>query len=166
MTPAPEGSAMAAALPRTPTYRWIPLALLALLGVVVAVNIYFVVEAKRSWTGLVAERPFEEGTAYNRVLAQARAQDALGWKAAATLEGGRLRFALSSAVGTPIAGMAVTARLERPVDPIPPVEIALAPEAGGYGAAVELPRRGQWQLRITAARGGLVYQHSQRVVVP
>jgi len=72
------------------SYRWIPWSFAGALGVVVMVNGALAYLAVSSSTGLVTEHPFESGNGYNRVLAAAAAQDALGWH-------GTLAFAAAGA---------------------------------------------------------------------
>lgn len=151
--------------------RWIPLTFVGALGVVVAVNGALAYFAVTSSTGLVTEHPFEAGNNYNRVLEAAAAQDALGWR-------GTLRFTdlgarhgevvaeLVDRDGSPLTGMAVSARLTRPVEPLPDVVLALDERAPGRYVADAAPGHpGQWELHATARRGTEVFDFEQRIVV-
>ena len=55
----------------------------AFFGVVIAVDSLFLVLAYRSHPGQVSVTPYEDGLAYNRAVAQRRAQAAMGWTATA-----------------------------------------------------------------------------------
>jgi nitrogen fixation protein FixH len=151
------------------SYRWVPWAFAAALGVVVLVNGALAYFAVSSSTGLVTEHPYTEGTEYNRVLAAAAASDALGWHAALASPGGqtgKLAVSLTDRTGAPLAGLKVSAVIASPVEPLPDRVLPLAEIAPGrYQAPVALSRAGQWEIRIAAERGADVFQFAQRVVV-
>ncbi|WP_052711474.1 FixH family protein [Elstera litoralis] len=62
-------------------YRWIPWCFLAGFGVVLIANGTLLYFATRQPVGLVIEKPYENGIAYNKILAAGRAQAKLGWAA-------------------------------------------------------------------------------------
>src|SRR5262245_21241991 len=116
--------------------RWIPLTLVAGMLVVIAVNAAMVTIALRSDNGLVDDKPFVRGLAYNRVLEEAARQDALGWRVAVAVEPGgadRARVVVRAAgrEGEPLAGARVEGTLERPVERLDPVALTLAEAAPG-----------------------------------
>lgn len=153
------------------TYRWIPWTFAGALGVVVVVNGALAYFAISSSTGLVTEHPYESGNDYNRVLAAAAAQDALGWHGTLSFastgdDAGKLSVELADRGGQKLAGLAVTARISRPVEPLPDTDLTLAEaEAGHYRGAVTLARPGQWEVHVVARRGDDVFQFAQRIVV-
>ena len=152
-------------------YRWIPWAFAGALGVVVVVNGALAYFAVTSSTGLVTEHPYESGNDYNRVLAAAAAEDALGWHGTLDFAGsgdgaGELRVVFADRAGRPLTGLAVTAVIARPVEPLPDTDLSLTEAADGrYRAAVALPRRGQWEVRIAARRGAERFDFARRIVV-
>lgn len=139
--------------------RWIPWAIVAFFAVVSAVNGTMIWLAARSFPGLVTEHPYDDGLAYNHVLAAAEAQARLGW--AAEVEGrivagftAELVARLVDRDGRPIDGAAVAARLERPAETASDLALALAPMGDGrYRAEVLLPQIGAWDVHLTAVRG-------------
>jgi nitrogen fixation protein FixH len=151
--------------------RWIPWAFAGALAVVVVVNGALAYFAVASSTGLVTGRAFAEGTAYNRVLDAGAAQDALGWRgavrfAAVAAQRGELAALITDRDGLPLNGLAVTAHVVRPVEPLPEVTLALPETASGrYAGAAELSRPGQWEVRIAARRGADLFEFAQRIVV-
>lgn len=151
--------------------RWIPWTFAGALGVVVAVNGALAYFAITSSTGLVTEHPFESGNDYNRVLAAGAAQDALGWRGTLDFTGngraeGDLAVAFADRAGQPLAGLAVTAAIVSPVEPLPDTDVALAESPGGrYRGHVALARHGQWEVHVVAHRGGDVFEFAQRIVV-
>jgi len=156
---------------RDPLTRWVPWSIVACFAFVTAVNGALAYFALSSETGLVARHPFELGNGYNRILDAGAAQDALGWKGTAQFapergRAGRIVVALSDAGGAPLAGLAVTVAVVRPVEPLPEQHLTLTAANGRYEAPVTLTRPGQWELRVTASRGGDVYQFAERIVAP
>ncbi len=154
---------------------WVPWAFAGGLGIVVAANLILVYAAMSSAPGSVAARPFDAGNGYNKVLAQAARQDALGWTAETayrTIGGsgtarpaGELGVRLRDRAGNPVAGAAIEAQLRRPVGPPDAFELRLieGPD-GSYVALVELPRPGQWDVRIVARRGADTVEEVARIV--
>src|SRR5690348_12142576 len=59
-------------------------------ALVIAVDVSFAVMAYRTHPGEVSVTPYEDGLVYDRKIAQLRAQEALGWTAAAAAEPGRV----------------------------------------------------------------------------
>ncbi len=152
-------------------FRWIPWAFAGALGVVVAVNGALAYFAVSSSTGLVTAHPYDAGNGYNRVLAAAAAQDALGWRGTLRFvsEGaarGRIEAVVTDEAGRPLAGLAVNAQLSRPVEPLPAREMVLAEaQTGHYEAPLTISRPGQWEVHVAARRGGDLYEFVQRIVV-
>ena len=125
-------------------------------GVIIAVNGVFVYLALDTWPGLSTEQAYEEGRAYNQTLADADAQNALGWRSRAAIgaptpKGRVLTVRMSDAHGAPIVGLKVHVVLRRPVGDGVIVDATLGEEQPGvYGALVRLPALGRWQLALTA----------------
>lgn len=152
------------------TCRWIPWAFAGALGLVVLANGALTYFAVTSNTGLVTEHPFDEGNSYNRVLAAAAAEDALGWNGKLGFSGavaapGRITAELTDRSGRALTGLSVTAHITRPVEPLPEIVLPLAETAGSYAAPVTLSRPGQWEVRITARRSDDLFEFAQRIIV-
>jgi nitrogen fixation protein FixH len=151
--------------------RWIPWAFVAFFGVVFAANGAMVAVAVATWTGMSVEgSPYDRGLAYNETLAAARAQEALGWRVGFEFEshdptGGALDFTLADRAGHPLPGALVRARFVCPSHQGHDFELDLPETATGrYGAEVELPLPGLWEVRVRAARGGHSYQLTERIL--
>jgi nitrogen fixation protein FixH len=148
------------------SYRWVPWVIAGGLGVVVAVNGALTYLAVTSSTGLVSEHPFTDGNTYNRVLDAGAAQDALGWHGWLHLTQGEVVAELTDRDGKPLTGLAVSAKLIRPVEPLPDVTLALSETAPGhYAADIARERRGQWDVHVTARRGAQLFALTQRIIV-
>ncbi|HEX6979504.1 MAG TPA: FixH family protein [Alphaproteobacteria bacterium] len=145
---------------RTARDRWIPWVFVAGMLTVVVANACLIYFASSSWSGLVVAHPYERGIGYNRVLAAAAAQEALGWqldlayRAGATPLTGEFVLRALDRTGRPLRGLDVTVELTRPVEAAAPMHVTLRPAGEAtYTAAFEWPRAGQWQARIRAERG-------------
>jgi nitrogen fixation protein FixH len=151
--------------------RWMPWAIAGAFVVVMTANGALAYFAMRSDTGLVSKHPFELGNGYNRVLDAGAAQDALGWRGTVrfveeTGLSGRIVAELRDPAGAPLGGLAVKVAVVRPVEPMPEQDLTLSASGqGSYAGPVTLPRAGQWDVRVTAARGSDLYQFVQRIVV-
>ncbi|MEQ8228531.1 MAG: FixH family protein [Rhodospirillales bacterium] len=132
--------------------------MVAFFAVISAVNATFIFLALDTWPGLTTSRAYDEGLSYNKVLADASAQNALGWKSRAHLGGatpkGRVLLVDIKGPEGPVSGLKVFAELFRPVGEGTRISLALTPDgAGQYMALVRLPVLGRWRLDLTATRG-------------
>jgi nitrogen fixation protein FixH len=146
--------------------RWIPWAFVGGMLTVVAVNAVLVFFAMSSWSGVATSRAFERGIAYNRVLAAAAAEDALGWQAEIAYRSGSLVVALRDADGRPIDRAVVAVEAERPLERHGAVSATLqAAGEGRYVAKVDDLRAGQWDIRLSVAHDGAAAHLTRRIVV-
>ncbi|WP_368414633.1 FixH family protein [Falsiroseomonas sp.] len=128
--------------------RWIPWVFVGGMTVVVLVNLVLVYAALSTFTGVTTGRSYDRGRAYNRVLEEAARQDALGWSARVTLDGGLLSVVATDREGLPVGGR-VQGVLHRPLEG---AEIPLDFAAAGPGrfiAEAAPPATGQWEARLT-----------------
>jgi len=127
----------------------------AFFGVIIAVNLTMATFARTSWSGLVVQNTYVASQEFNRKAAEGRAQAALGFTPAFSIEDGVLRFALADAGGQPVRLESGVATLHRPVGAADDAEVALAASAdGGLEAALDVAD-GAWivVVRATAAAG-------------
>jgi nitrogen fixation protein FixH len=133
---------------------------------VVVVNAVLVFCAVSSWNGIATSRAFERGIAYNRLLAAAAAEEALGWQADISYRDGSLIVALREADGGPIDGAAVVAEAQRPLERQTFMSAALdGAGEGRYVATLGEMRRGQWEIRLSVVRNGAAAHVTRRLVV-
>jgi nitrogen fixation protein FixH len=151
--------------------RW-TLACLALIFVAMLVaNTALVVVSLGSFTGLVTDHSYAKGLAYNHVLADARAQAALGWRVAIAFEptapgAGRLVVEVADGTGRPLAPARLDGRLVRPAAARADVALDLRPAGvGRWTADIAPPAPGLWEVRVTATRGADRLVAAERIVV-
>ena len=118
--------------------------------VIIAVNIYFAVEAERTWTGVVVEDSYTSGQGFNQKVQLVREQEALGWHEDLTYESGTLKLALQDGSNQPLAMQGLTIALSRPIGDEEDQTVTPTQGADGtYSATVTL-KKGKWNAVITA----------------
>ncbi|MBF0625217.1 MAG: FixH family protein [Magnetococcales bacterium] len=152
--------------------RWLA-AGLGLLVTVLGANATLIVLSSQTWNGLITDRPFEKGLAFNRVLQAQRDQDVLGWRGtldSATLTAGTdhpLIFRLLDAAGQPVTGARVTGTLFRVVHQGHDRTLTLAETAPGhYSAHLVVPLPGVWDVKLVAVRDSAEFRFVRRIQVP
>lgn len=148
------------------TGRTVLVWLIGFFIVVASVNGIFIYAGVKTWPGLVSERAYEEGLAYNRTLAAARANAALGWTARLGFGGGQASLVLADRDGRAIDGMEAEAVFTRPVGKAAEVRVTLASLGDGrYAAPVALPLAGQWDMIVTVDGARDRFIAAERVIV-
>lgn len=139
--------------------RWIPWLLVAFFAVIAVIDGSFVYIAVSTQTGVVTERAYEKGLAYDEILNSARSQPDIVQKA--SYENGILRWKLEDHKGAPITGAAVTAHIMRPVQDGHDFDIRLEEKAAGlYEAKVNPPLPGLWSAGLSSIWNNLQYRTS------
>ncbi|MCW2284441.1 nitrogen fixation protein FixH [Rhodoblastus acidophilus] len=140
------------------TGRSVLLMLMAFFGVMLAVNVYMAREAVATHPGLDQRNPYDEGVAYNKEIAAARAQDALGWsvdltrarKGAAT----EVTASVKDKAGQPVSGLQASLHFVHPSSSRLDKEVAAGVIADGlYAGAADLTP-GHWLVEIAFTRDG------------
>jgi nitrogen fixation protein FixH len=151
---------------------WIPWVFVGLFGIVLIANGTMITVAISTFTGMETTSPYKKGVDYNKRLAAAAAQEALGWQGALDAEkmddAGQMAIAfdLKDKDGAPIVAADVTARIDRPLQDGLQQVIALKEHGGGrYGVEVVLPLKGQWEIQVDAHARGKRYQITERIQV-
>lgn len=155
--------------------NWIPWVFAAGMLAAVAANGALVYFAFRSWTGVSAAHAYQRGLDYNRVLAVAAREEALGWQASVAIrrsedlpDHGEVVLHLRDREGRPLDGVRLVIELVRPLEALPSIPVPMVTGgAGRYTGALEtLPRAGQWDVRLAATRGEDAVHIYQRVFLP
>jgi nitrogen fixation protein FixH len=136
-------------------------------AVVVAVDVSMAAMAYRTFSGEVAKDSYEAGLAYNRTLAQRRAQAALGWSATIADSPGTLRLRVTDRDGRPVPGLVVAAKLERPATESGSVDVKFVESAPGIYDAHPGGLAGAWDVSARAVdRSGRSFEAERRVIWP
>ncbi|WP_312164508.1 FixH family protein [Phenylobacterium sp.] len=140
------------------------ISVIAFFGVVIAVDSLFLVLAYRSHPGQVSVTPYEDGLAYNRAVAQRRAQAALGWSATAAPAESGVVVAIADAGGGPVAGLKLTGLLRRPATEAGEFALTFVETAPGRYHAPVRPAAGAWDVHVQSQ--GQVFQAERRLTWP
>lgn len=125
----------------------------AFFALVIGVDGVFLTLAYRTHPGQVAARPYETGLIYNTELKRLRAQEALGWRAAAEAQPEGLKVMMQDRDGAPLTGLTVRATLQRPATEQGRSVMALTESAPGLYTGARAGLSGAWDTRIEAATG-------------
>lgn len=148
---------------------WIPWAFVGGFAVVFVVNLVMMYFAFDSWTGVDRADAYTAGLAYDETLAAAEAQRALGWavdvEVAEAGEGrAQVRVTVADDDGMPLDRADVLARFHRPTHGGADFETPLGWHGSGrYGAEVDVPLRGLWEVHVIAQARGARWREAVRV---
>jgi nitrogen fixation protein FixH len=147
------------------------LMLVAFFGVIIAVNVVFIVEAVGTFSGEDKQDPYLQGIDYNHTIAEHEAQAKLGWRA--TIDAGRdgrglatMAIAVRRDDGTPVTGLRLAGLLRHPADQHLDKPLTFAEAAPGrYVAQIARVRAGAWDA-IIRAKGGVPFEAARRLWLP
>jgi nitrogen fixation protein FixH len=135
-------------------------------ALVLAVTIGTIVVGSRQFDGVVTERPYETGLAWDKVRNE---QQRLGWKITLqeqTIKKGSndLFLTILGREGRPLETATVLLTISRPASP----QYDRAYEArqlgnGRFVASIELPLFGHWDLRFAIRQGKERMEHWERI---
>ena len=122
-------------------------------GVVIGVNFTMATLAARTFGGTVVDNSYVASQRFNRWLAEARAQERLGWTTRLGLDDRRhVRAKLTDRAG-PLTGAQVTAIGRHPLGRESDVPLRFRAEGNGaYVSERPLPA-GRWQVHLEVRRG-------------
>ena len=136
--------------------------LIAMFGTIIAVNLVMAHFAIATFGGTVVDNSYVATRNYNRWLAEARSQEALGWRVKATLDPQRRVRITATAPKGPIEGV-VSAVASHPLGREPDRAIGfMRADAGQYVATRPL-RAGRWTLKITVTSGTTVARFTEDI---
>jgi len=143
------------------TGRHVLIIFIAFFGVVFAVNAVMMRAALTTFSGLEAENPYKEGLAFNRRLADSRAQELRAWSVDASVTraaDGQVAVAVAARDATGgLGGLTGIVRFEWPADRRRDHVAVLADIGGGqYRGGVEALPPGQWDVVVEFRRDDTV----------
>jgi nitrogen fixation protein FixH len=147
-------------LTRPLTGRSVVVILGLFFGVMFIANGALIYTALSTLHGEEMENSYDASQAYNRQIAAARAQNALGWVADVDTrqEGGGARVVAEfrDRNGSPVAGLEVRARFVHPFDRSADREAPLVSDGEAYEGVAGPLHAGRWTLVIEARQDGQV----------
>jgi nitrogen fixation protein FixH len=152
---------------RRSAWQWFPWALVASLGVVVAVNIVMVSFALHTFPGQAGSDGFDLSNHYDQVLETVRREAALGWDLRPMpSDAGRPVLMLTGRSGAPLRDAQVVGTAERVLGPPETVHLVFHDDgAGRYVADAALTMPGQWELQLSVGAQGHTIAATRRIVV-
>ncbi|MFA7440915.1 MAG: FixH family protein [Sphingomonadaceae bacterium] len=141
------------------------LTICAFFGVIIAVNLVMAWNAIRTFSGTVIDNSYVASQNYNSWLAEARAQEELGWNIAPDAGSDGRVVLTAESMGEPMPGMTLTAVASHPFGHSAEQHLAFDAMADGRYRAQTALSPGRWQLRIEARRDGHIarYLHEVRM---
>ncbi len=159
----------AAAKPPFRLTGWHVLAItVGFFAIVFGVDAFFITAAYRTFSGEVASNPYEAGIAFNKTLAQRRAEVALGWSVRIDeTPDHAIALAFTDKAGEPIEDLTVTGLLERPATEAGRQTLAFKLVGAGLYRSAPVHSGGAWDLSATARNAkGDVMEAQRRFTWP
>ena len=147
------------------TDRYIPYYFVAFFLVIFIVLGTFTYLALSTHRGVVTDNAYQKGLEYNQTIASEEAQKLLGWSSTIQLDSDTLIFALSDANGNSIKGAKVIAYASRPTQAGHDIQVVLTPKGANYTSQLNLPFKGQWDIKVLATWKQQPYQTSKRIIL-
>ena len=136
--------------------------LVAMFATIIAVNLVMAYFAVTTFGGTVVDSSYVATRNYNRWLAEARGQEALGWRVTATLDPQRRVRVTAAAPTGPIDGV-VSVIARHPLGQAPDRTIGFDPVGDGRYVATRLLPAGRWTLKITVTSGKNVARFTEDI---
>lgn len=141
------------------TGRFVLIAVVSFFAVVIGVNAVMMRLAIATLPGTEVDSAYRASLAYQTDIQAAHQQNGRDWKVDAHIErqaGGTARLTVDAKAqdGTPLAGLSVFGRLERPTDRRADQAFAMTEGGGNYHGIAHGVAVGQWELVIEADRDG------------
>jgi nitrogen fixation protein FixH len=137
-------------------------ALIAFFGVIIAVNIIFVTQAFRTFSGEDEPRSYIQGINYNDVLERRAEQAELGWTATSVVTRSGVRLEIADAADQPVTGLMMDAYLRHPTDSN--LDIALTLNGDGPGVyAMQIGIPAGWWMLVVSTRDGPPFEMEQEI---
>lgn len=142
---------MAVAAPQKQlTGRHVLAMLVAFFGIVIGVNLLMAYLANSTWSGLVVANGYVASQSFDKDLAKARAQEALGWQVGFSGEANRIRLTFADAKGQKIDGLTITGALERTVTDAQDQKLTFSSMGSGVYSAPANLTPGVWEVEVDA----------------
>ncbi|MCB1784264.1 MAG: FixH family protein [Alphaproteobacteria bacterium] len=147
--------------------RFIPWYFVLFFLVIFAVNGVFVYYAETTHSGVVTEKPYEHGLAYDKMIDEANAQAQGNIADKGHFKDGTLRWEITSKEdGAPVSATSVKVHMIRAVASGHDFDVTLTQGKDGvYAAPLDLPLQGAWTAKMEAElEDGKTYRATYRFI--
>lgn len=133
--------------------------LLAFFGVIIAVNMVMAYFANSTWSGLVVENGYVASQNFDKHLAKAKAQEALGWDVGFSFDKDAVKVTFADARGARIDTLELTGKLQRTVTDKEDQVLTFAWMGSGVYSAPARLAPGLWEVEIDGKGNGVADYH-------
>ncbi len=133
----------------------------------IAVDVYMVTVAVTTQTGMVTDRPYERGLAYNEEIDAVARQQELGWRSDLRLDGTDVVFTLHDVAGHAIDGAVGTVTFFRKSHDGADFILDLKSNGNGHYRAdfSTYAISGRWQVRVSVQKGDTSFRKNLDVIL-
>lgn len=128
--------------------------MVAMFGIVIAVNFVMAGYAIGTFSGTVVDNSYVASQHFNGWLAEARAQRNLAWTVDAAFRSGRVLMVTARTPQGPMASAVVTVRATHPLGRLPQQDLTFRQDGAGRFVATRALPPGRWLLHIDVRAAG------------
>ena len=136
--------------------------LIAMFGTILSVNLVMARFAIATFGGTVVDNSYVATRHYDRWLAEAEAQQLLGWRIATTLDAERLLHFKAVGPDGPVVGV-LRATASHPLGRAPDRLIEFQRTGDGRYVATRALPPGRWKLRVSIRRGEVTARFAEEI---
>ncbi|MFO1133459.1 MAG: FixH family protein [Hyphomicrobiales bacterium] len=133
--------------------------LIAFFGVIIGVNLVMAWFANSTWSGLVVENGYVASQEFDKNLAKAKAQEALGWDVGFAFDKNDIRITFADAKGAKIDSLNLTGKLQRTVTDKEDQVLTFSWMGSGLYKAPARLGPGLWEVEIDGKGDGVADYH-------
>lgn len=133
--------------------------IIAFFGVIIGVNLVMAYFANSTWSGLVVENGYVASQEFDKNLAKARAQEALGWDVGFAFDKNSVKVTFADAKGAKIDTLNLTGKLQRTVTDKEDQVLTFAWLGSGLYSAPARLAPGLWEVEIDGKGDGVSDYH-------
>ena len=133
--------------------------LIAFFGVIFGVNFVMAYLANSTWSGLVVENGYVASQNFDKQLAKAKAQEALGWNVGFSFDKSSVKISFADAKGARIDTLNLTGKLQRTVTDKEDQLLTFGWMGSGVYSAPARLAPGLWEVEIDGKGDGVADYH-------
>lgn len=133
--------------------------IIAFFGVIIAVNMVMAYFANSTWSGLVVENGYVASQEFDKNLAKAKAQEALGWDVGFSFDRNSVKVSFADAKGAKIDSLDLTGKLQRTVTDKEDQVLTFSWMGSGLYSAPARLAPGLWEVEVDGKGDGVSDYH-------
>ena len=133
--------------------------LIAFFGVIFGVNFVMAYLANSTWSGLVVENGYVASQNFDKQLAKAKAQEALGWNVGFSFDKSSVKISFADSKGAKIDTLNLTGKLQRTVTDKEDQVLTFGWMGSGVYSAPARLAPGLWEVEIDGKGDGVADYH-------